>query len=485
MPNNTGVAPLPDSLINGSVFIVLMEQLITALGLTIQLCNTMYALRHAFTMKTSFNTMLAISMVIYSASFLPLFLTAGLTSTSGSLTGSSESDIASREYFISVLNMSHNFLFASASFMYILLVQLRFRVIKNIMPYSNIWDTVFVVFTVAIWTVAAFLIGTLGTIIWPARISVVLQLQSFVLWSIYALFVDTVLSFTFAVKLFSMRRKITNLMKSSDLCGDAYARRLMRNVMRALALLCGIAWVSFVLVAVSATVFSRDPVQRKLLYRLGYALSSLEFTGALIFIYSVKSIFKDRGSASNTGSSVGPISPLPSPQAGEMADREKQLYSQPTTLGFASTNSSINTPTPLQPSSVKQLQLHMPTRHFPVRKTSTSISAEDQRSIAQLRNQSMETLMALPRICCCPHESKDPIHRPPTPHNNPSPRSPLRTPMSATSRSSSSALLPSQPWPISPHSSSCNCYCHCSFQAQQFFSPSTYQDGNVAAASLF
>ncbi|KAJ1342986.1 hypothetical protein BSLG_002493 [Batrachochytrium salamandrivorans] len=460
MPNNTGVAPLPDSLINGSVFIVLMEQLITALGLTIQLCNTMYALRHAFTMKTSFNTMLAISMVIYSASFLPLFLTAGLTSTSGSLTGSSESDIASREYFISVLNMSHNFLFASASFMYILLVQLRFR------------DTVFVVFTVAIWTVAAFLIGTLGTIIWPARISVVLQLQSFVLWSIYALFVDTVLSFTFAVKLFSMRRKITNLMKSSDLCGDAYARRLMRNVMRALALLCGIAWVSFVLVAVSATVFSRDPVQRKLLYRLGYALSSLEFTGAL-------------RSASNTGSSVGPISPLPSPQAGEMADREKQLYSQPTTLGFASTNSSINTPTPLQPSSVKQLQLHMPTRHFPVRKTSTSISAEDQRSIAQLRNQSMETLMALPRICCCPHESKDPIHRPPTPHNNPSPRSPLRTPMSATSRSSSSALLPSQPWPISPHSSSCNCYCHCSFQAQQFFSPSTYQDGNVAAASLF
>ncbi|KAI8928602.1 hypothetical protein BC831DRAFT_397332, partial [Entophlyctis helioformis] len=298
--NATALPPvdsLPESLMNGPAELVMIELIITVIGMSIQLCNTIYAIRHAMRLPSHFNIFLVVSMVIYSFSFVPLFLTTGLGSVSSSVNFFNSGEIKRRAEFVYIFNQSHNFMFGLATLMYVLLVQFRFRIIKTMMPYSDALDTIFVTLTILLWTGAAFVVGFLGTIIWPKTVTNGVQLQSFSLWAAYALIVDTTLSFIFMVKLFSSRKKLMNAMRSNVAAGTVYAsdiaaRRTMSIVFRALTTLCCVSALSFSLVLISATVFAKDPVHRKLMYRIGYSFSPLQFSGALVFVYSVPTLFR-------------------------------------------------------------------------------------------------------------------------------------------------------------------------------------------------
>ncbi|EGF82542.1 expressed protein [Batrachochytrium dendrobatidis JAM81] len=296
--NNSTQQSLPDVLINGDTTTVVVEQLIIAIGLTIQVCNTIYGLRHAISMKTGFNVVLAFSMIIYSIAYIPLMLDSGLTSTSDSLLSFTDNEISIRLNTIVTLTVTHNVLYVTATFIYLLLVQLRFRVIKNIISYPAVWDTFFIVLTCLVWVCAAVVVGILGPAIWPSMISMQVHMIGLIIWSVYALFIDTVLSFTFAIKMFSARQRITNLMKSTQIKREIQTQKTTQNVMIALCVLCTVAWISFIIAAVGAIFYYHIPARRKIFYCVGFSLSSLEFSGALVFIYSVKNLFQNQSTTS-------------------------------------------------------------------------------------------------------------------------------------------------------------------------------------------
>ena len=134
--------PLLVSLLISTCLIYLIYIVI---GFTLQIFNVSYTVRLAFERATIYNTVLVLSMSLYAASFLPLFckliidmfsLTIIVTSLLSYSVSVMNPRIAS---MILTLNRAHNTCYAFSTLIYMILIQLRFQIIKSVWPYRSIY----------------------------------------------------------------------------------------------------------------------------------------------------------------------------------------------------------------------------------------------------------------------------------------------------------------------------------------------------------
>ncbi|KAJ3049410.1 hypothetical protein HK097_009581 [Rhizophlyctis rosea] len=252
---------------------VILNYVFIVIGLGIQLCNIAYGIRHAIQRPTKFNLILLACALVYAVSFVPLLLTSALTVELNS-TRKSESN-AYLFTRLDTLVRTYTALFGSATLAYILLVQVRFRVVKSLMKYRDFYDWIFVSVTITIWLLTSFLFGVILHVA-PTTQSIVLGA-----WSVYALAVDQTLSFIFIRQLYKTRKAVS---ATKDSQKEFY------KVVLALCLLCFISWLGLTMVIVSNVFFKNDHIMRTLLFRAAYMISPFHFSGAMVFIYTVRSL---------------------------------------------------------------------------------------------------------------------------------------------------------------------------------------------------
>jgi len=187
------------------------------------------------------------------------------------------------------LNRVHNSLYAISTLMYLLLVQVRFRVIKNILPYRDLWDHAFMCVTIIIWSLTTLLFG----IILFDSVAPKISLAFSALWTFYALVVDNILSWLFLYNLFKCRARVSNSKR---------LKSLWTKSVYGLGILCATTWVSLLLLLLAIFKFSDASFgsTRALLYRIAYAFSPIQFSGTLLFIYAVQLLFEDDDIHSNS-----------------------------------------------------------------------------------------------------------------------------------------------------------------------------------------
>ena len=93
------------------------------------------------------------------------------------------------------------------------------------------------------------------------------------LWTLYALVVDNILCFIFLYQLFKCRARVSN----SDRLNS-----LWKKSVYGLGVLCLTSWICLALIIAASFAYSNDPLGRSLLYRVAYAFSPLQFSGALV-----------------------------------------------------------------------------------------------------------------------------------------------------------------------------------------------------------
>ncbi|TPX63154.1 hypothetical protein SpCBS45565_g06830 [Spizellomyces sp. 'palustris'] len=235
---------------------------------TLQLANTFYAIKHTVRRPTPYNHSLAFCYVLYGASFIPLMLSTTPTLELGDR-GQDPGDPNHGAYkAVQTLVRAWMVLYAVSTLGYLVLVQMRFRVVKAVWRYRDEWDWAFIGLTLAIWTTTTVL-------------SVMSTSQPFTSagWTLYALLIDHILSFSFIYSLYSVRRA----------AGGARQAQWKR-VVTALIVICVVTWVCLGLLVIGNTAFRNDQGIRTLMFRVGYAFTPLEFSGALVFIYNAKSL---------------------------------------------------------------------------------------------------------------------------------------------------------------------------------------------------
>ena len=119
---------------------------------------------------------------------------------------------------ILIMNRVHNSFYAVSTLMYLMLVQFRFRIIKNILPYKDIWDHAFICVTIMMWSGTTLLFGIISF----HSVSPKISLMFSAIWTFYALLIDNILSWVFLYQLFKCRQKVSNSTKLNFLwkkCG--------------------------------------------------------------------------------------------------------------------------------------------------------------------------------------------------------------------------------------------------------------------------
>ncbi|KAJ3039830.1 hypothetical protein HDV00_011739 [Rhizophlyctis rosea] len=254
---------------------ITLNYLFTCMGLFIQIGNIIYGIRHAIHRPTKFNLILLASATVYAISFVPLLLTSALTIE---LSTTPRTD-ANGYLFdrLDKLVRAYTGLFGAATLCYILLVQVRFRVVKTLMKYRDLYDWLFVFFTILVWFLTTFLFGVV------LRVSATSQPLALGAWTIYALAVDNTLSFIFIRQLYKTRANVQPRR-------DQASRADWYKVVGSLLILCFISWVALILIVCGNVMFAHDQIMRTLLFRIGYSVSPVHFSGAMVFIYTVRSL---------------------------------------------------------------------------------------------------------------------------------------------------------------------------------------------------
>ncbi len=168
-----------------------------------------------------------------------------------------------------ISNRIHNTFFAVSTFMYLLLIQTRFRVIKSILPYRNLYDYLFVIVTIIVWCGTTFLFGIVAF----GSVSPAQSLAFSALWTLYALIVDNILSWLFLYHLFKCRAQVSNTDR---------LKRLWSQSVIGLGILAGTTWICLILTAIATFAFAKDNVSRALMYRVAYCFSPVQFSGSLV-----------------------------------------------------------------------------------------------------------------------------------------------------------------------------------------------------------
>lgn len=188
---------------------------LSLMGMTIQVFNIAYAIRHVIQRPTAFNIVLLMCLCLFLLSFFHfcvfiIYLTVVISMFSFAQMISGI-DLLSNT--ILALNRVHNTFYAVSTLMYIALVQFRFRVIKNILPYRDLWDNLFMCITIIIWSGTTLLFG----IILFNSVEPKISLAFSALWTFYALVVDNLLSWLFLYNLFKCRTRVSNSLKLKSL----------------------------------------------------------------------------------------------------------------------------------------------------------------------------------------------------------------------------------------------------------------------------
>ncbi|RKO92674.1 hypothetical protein BDK51DRAFT_34127 [Blyttiomyces helicus] len=321
----------------------------TGVGFLIQLGNVFYGSIHVIKRPTTFNLVLAVALVMYLLSFMPLVLTTELTVELAGHVDSPDSPLQWKFVRLKWLLRIYSALYSCATLLYLLLVQIRFRVIKTLLPYSDLWDWALVTVTVLIWGSTAIALG----VVYPR--TVMLQSIAMAIWTAYALVIDNVLSFVFLFQLWNCRRRLTSATSASR--GAVRRQQQYSRVVAALIGFCVLSWVGVSLLFASDAVGPKHQLTRLVLFRAAYACTPLDFSGALVFIYTVRQLMVggDASSAGGSGGSgwpragSGPGSPRPpSPPLKGNAVRVslKSMAGRPHPADYAKLGSS-----PVSPSS--------------------------------------------------------------------------------------------------------------------------------------
>ncbi|KAJ3048554.1 hypothetical protein HK097_010438 [Rhizophlyctis rosea] len=263
----------------------------TIFGLCFQVLNIIYGTSHAVKRPTLFNLILVAVLVLYGASFIPLLLTS--QATLNKLSGETIDDVTNGR--METLQKVHVGMYTTATLAYILLVQIRFRVIRSVMPYHKVWDWLFVITTL---TVFAILI-IYYSYIQNSFINIIDYVAG---WSGYGLLVDHLLSFLFIHQLYLTRKRVASIHHSGQNANAlspsqqtpttaAVTRKLraidgvFKKVVGSLVGLCCVSWVCLGLAFGSAM---SEGATKVVVYRMAFSLTPFQFAGALVFIYSVR-----------------------------------------------------------------------------------------------------------------------------------------------------------------------------------------------------
>ncbi|KAI8821038.1 uncharacterized protein EV422DRAFT_619943 [Fimicolochytrium jonesii] len=248
---------------------------LTSLALAIQTGNAIYGIKHAWQRKTLFNGVLAGCMVMYAASFIPLLFTAR-----PAVLLADKPDGPGSPYTPFLTDLQNivrvwTALYGLATFPYVILVQIRFRVVRSVIKYSKHWDTFFVIFTTLIWLSALAICG----VIYPPSKKIAGYTTT--IWTVYGLLCDNVFSMTFIFSIYNIRRKLN---KNIEV--------LFRRVRTGLFFLCFMTWMGISFSVISFTLYSNNGVMRTLFFRISLLFSPLAYSGALVYLYTVRQLFQ-------------------------------------------------------------------------------------------------------------------------------------------------------------------------------------------------
>ncbi|KAJ3030557.1 hypothetical protein HDV00_008853 [Rhizophlyctis rosea] len=243
-------------------------------GLVVQTCNVGYGVHHAIKRPTKFNIVLVWVIALSALSFVPLLLT---TRLSIELAGVPRTEENRADFFLlDALARTFTAMYSFASLVYVLLEQIRFRLVKYFMPYSNKYDYFFVVLTVAVWALSQMLFG----VIYP--ISPSIQLLASAGWSAYGLLVDNLLSFTLMHQLLSNRQELSSMNVADT----------VRRVIISLCALCASSWLALGVLVTGNVLWPEDGAMRTLFFRAAYSLTPFQFSGSLVFMYTIRALLK-------------------------------------------------------------------------------------------------------------------------------------------------------------------------------------------------
>ncbi|KAJ3145478.1 hypothetical protein HDU89_007103 [Geranomyces variabilis] len=256
----------------------------TAVALAIQACNAAYCLQHALDRRTSFNSVLCACMIVYMASFIPLMFTSRmaveLSFFQDSPTSPFHAEFKKQQAIIQIWTA----LYGLGTFPYVILVQIRFRVVKAVFKYHKNWDHAFVGFTSAVWLATIAVCG----VIYPPSVQV--QGLATTAWTIYALLCENLLSFIFISQLFQVRRQLNSGIEAQ-----------FQKVRRSLFFLCSMTWIGLALSLIAWTYYANDGMMRTLFFRASMTFSPLAYSGALVYIYTVRTLFQPKRPTSRYG----------------------------------------------------------------------------------------------------------------------------------------------------------------------------------------
>ncbi|KAJ3258632.1 hypothetical protein HK103_003421 [Boothiomyces macroporosus] len=113
------------------------------------------------------------------------------------------------------------------------------------------------------------------------------QIQYGIIWSVYVLLVDNVISFVFVMQVYKSRDLFYSMVAPNE---RIKAHNRMFTVMKAVTLLASISWICIIMAFVSGYVYGSMPAERQFLYRIGFSFSPLMYSGALVFVYTVRKL---------------------------------------------------------------------------------------------------------------------------------------------------------------------------------------------------
>ncbi|KAJ3266838.1 hypothetical protein HK104_006011, partial [Borealophlyctis nickersoniae] len=158
---------------------------------------------HLLAKRTPFNYALVVCMVIYVISFIPQLMSVRLTMEYGAGLRSSDADRKELDGYV----RAYTALYGLGGCIYIVLVQIRFRVIKVVMPYRDIIDWFFIGLTIVVCASTCFLFG----VIMPMSPSI--QTGASAAWACYGLAVDNILTALFIRVLYKSRKDVDRKME--------------------------------------------------------------------------------------------------------------------------------------------------------------------------------------------------------------------------------------------------------------------------------
>jgi hypothetical protein len=250
------------------------ELTITVIGILFQLGNTLFAFKQAYA-KPKYNSLIAVSMLLYLCAFFPLLRSTGLTITQVT----DKMDELQRDIELRVLLNIHNVFFCVSTLLYTIVIQSRLQCLRLMVRYPKWVDFVALGFTILVWIVLCLV----NVIILPYLNGSSAMLCG-AIWSGYVILMDNIVAFVFLSQLLQTRSDL-------GLTVSKKQQRKRRVLITSLVFLAIFTWISLLFPFLSFFVYRFDPELRRISYRLGFCFSPIMYLGSLIFVYSVRAIF--------------------------------------------------------------------------------------------------------------------------------------------------------------------------------------------------